>query len=113
MWPEDFCGACFQSGSPRKGKHEGQRLALGEKIRLFAHRAEQIQRHHGAGGDQARQQPLRLLDGRWPGRGLRAPHAGFDKRRRRSRQLRVPGQIEAQGMPSSQLCASSRVRMGL
>ena len=44
---------------------------------------------------------------------LRAPHAGFDKRRRRRRQLRPPRQIQAQGMLCSQLSASSRVRMGV
>ncbi len=98
MWPEDFCGACFQSASARRAKNEGQRLAVGEKIRLLAHRAQQIQRHHGAGGDQPRQQPLRLLDRGRTGRGLRAPHAGFDKRGRGRRQLRAPGQIKAQGM---------------
>jgi hypothetical protein len=81
-----------------KGKHKGQRLAVGEKIRLLAHGAEQIQRYYGPGSDEARQQPVRVLDGRRPGSGLRAAHTGFDKGRRRSRQLRAPGQIQAQGM---------------
>ena len=71
---------------------------MGEKIRLLPHRAQQIERHHGAGGDQARQQPLRLLDGGRPGRGLPAPHAGFDERGRGRRQLRLPRQIKAQRM---------------
>ena len=81
-----------------QGKYEGERLAVGEKIRLLARGAEQIQRHHGARGDEARQQPMRVLDGRSLGSGLHAAHAGFDKGRGRSRQLRVPGQIQAQRM---------------
>jgi hypothetical protein len=81
-----------------QGKYEGQRVAVGEKIRLFAHRAEQVQRHYGAGGDEAGQQPVREFDGRRPGSGSRAAHTGFDKGRRRSRQLRAPGQIQAQRM---------------
>jgi hypothetical protein len=81
-----------------KGKHEGQRLAVGEKIRLLAHRAEQVQGYYSAGSDEARQQPLRVLDGRRSGSGLRAAHTGFDEGRRRSRQLRAPGQIQAQRM---------------
>jgi hypothetical protein len=35
-------------------KNVGQRLAVSEKIRLLPHRAQQIERYHGAGGDQAR-----------------------------------------------------------
>jgi hypothetical protein len=73
-----------------QAKHVRQRLAVGQKIRLLAHRTEQVQGDHTAGGDQARQQPLRLLDGRHTGRGLRHAHAGFDKGRRRRRQLRAP-----------------------
>jgi hypothetical protein len=71
---------------------------VGEKIRLLAHCAQQVQRHHGAGGDQARQQPCACSMAPAPGRGLPAPHAGFDKGRRGRRQLRAPGQIKAQGM---------------
>ncbi len=52
--------------------------------------------HHGAGGDEARQQPVRLLDRGRSGRGVRAPHAGFDKRRRGRRQLGAPGQVKTQ-----------------
>jgi hypothetical protein len=37
-----------------QGKDERQRLAVGEKIRLLAYRAQQVQRHNGAGGDEAR-----------------------------------------------------------
>jgi hypothetical protein len=81
-----------------QGKHVRQRVAVGEKIRLLPHRAEQIQRHHVAGGNQARQQPLRLLDGRRAGSGRSASHAGFDKGGRGRGQLRLPGQVQAQGM---------------
>ena len=81
-----------------QGENVGQRLAVGEKIRLLPHRAQQIKRHHGAGGDQARQQPLRLLDGGGTGRGLPAPHAGLDERGGGRRKLRLTRQIEAQGM---------------
>jgi hypothetical protein len=79
-------------------KDVGQRLVVGEKVGLLAHCAQQIQRHHGAGREQARQQRLRLLDRRRTGCGLRAPHAGFDKGGRGRRQLRMPGQVKAQGM---------------
>jgi hypothetical protein len=73
-----------------QAKHVGQRLAVGQKIRLLAHRAQQVQRDHTAGRDQTCQQSLRLFDGRHAGRGLRTAHAGFDKGGRRSRQLRAP-----------------------
>jgi hypothetical protein len=73
-----------------QAKHVGQRLAVGQKIRLLAHCAEQVQSHHAAGGDQARQQSLRLLNGRYARGGLRTADAGFDKRGRRRRQLRAP-----------------------
>jgi hypothetical protein len=77
-----------------QGEHKRQRLAVGEKIRLLAHRAEQIQRYHVAGGDQAGQQALRLLDGGGGRRRMAAPHAGFEERRCRRRQLRGPRQEE-------------------
>jgi hypothetical protein len=83
-----------------QGKDEGQRLAVGEKIRLLAYRAQQVQRHHGAGGDEARQQPLRLLQRGRPGGGVRASCAGFDKGWRGRRQLGAPGQVKTQGMLS-------------
>jgi hypothetical protein len=81
-----------------QGENVRQRIAMGEKIRLLPHRAQQIERHHGAGGDEARQQQLRLLDGGGTGRGLPAPHAGFNERGGGRRQLRLPRQIKAQGM---------------
>jgi hypothetical protein len=74
-----------------QGKDEGQRLAVGDKIRLLAHRAQQVQGHHVARGNQACQQLLRLLDGSRPGRGMSAPHAGFDKGGRGHRQLDPAG----------------------
>jgi hypothetical protein len=37
-----------------QGENVGQRLAVSEKIRLLSHRAQQIERHYGARGDQAR-----------------------------------------------------------
>ena len=79
-------------------EHRGQRVSVGEKIRLLAQRAQQIQRDHRAGGGEAGQQGLRLLDGRRTGGRLGAAQAGFDKRGRRRRQLRAAGQIKAQGM---------------
>jgi hypothetical protein len=85
----------FPVGIGAQGKNERQRLPLGEKIRLFPHRAQQIERHHRAGGDEPCQQPLCLLDGGRTGRGLPAPQAGFDERGRRRRQLRLPGQKKA------------------
>ena len=93
-----FLRSMFPVRIGAQGKHVGQRLAVSEKIRLFPHRAQQIERHHGAGGDQARQQLLRLLDGGCSRRGLPAPHAGFDERGGGRRQLRLPRQIKAQGM---------------
>jgi hypothetical protein len=71
---------------------------MGKKIGLLAHRPKQVQRDHIAGGDQARQQPLCQLNRGSRGRGVTAAQAGFDKRRCGRRQLRVPGQKEAQRM---------------
>jgi hypothetical protein len=76
----------------------GQRLRVGEKIRLLPHRAKEVQRHHRAGGDQAGQERLRLLDGGQSGGCVPAAQASFDKRGRRRRQLRMPRQIKAQRM---------------
>jgi hypothetical protein len=73
----------------------GQRLFMGQEIRLLTHPAQQIQRHHLAGGNQSGQQCLCLLQGGRAGSSLRAPHAGFDKGRRGRRQLRPPRQIKA------------------
>jgi hypothetical protein len=81
-----------------QGENEGECLAVGEKIRLLPHRAQQVERHHAARGDQPRQQLLRLLDGGRTRRGLPAAQASFDERGGRRRQLRCPGQIKAQGM---------------
>ncbi len=85
-----FLRSMLPIGIGAQAKHVGQRLGVGQKIRLLAHRAQQIQRHHAAGGDQPSQQRLRLLDRGRTGSRLRAPHAGFDKRRRGRRQLRPP-----------------------
>ncbi len=68
---------------------------MDQEIRLLAHRAEQVQGDHIAGRDQSGQQPLRLLDRRCVGCRLRTAQAGFDKGRRRRRQLRAPRQIQA------------------
>jgi hypothetical protein len=73
-----------------QAKHVGKRLAVGQKIRLLAHCAEQVQGDHAAGRNHARQQPLCLLDGRHAGCSLRTAYAGFDKGGRRRRQLRAP-----------------------
>jgi hypothetical protein len=81
-----------------QGENEGQRLAVGEKIRLLPHCAQQVERHHAARGDQPRQQLLRLFDGGRTRRGLPASQASFNERGGRRRQLRCPGQIKAQGM---------------
>jgi hypothetical protein len=81
-----------------EGENKGQRRAVGEKIRLLAHCAQQVERHHGAGGDETRQQPVRLFDRGRPGHGLPDPQAGFDERGGGRRQLRLPRQIKAQGM---------------
>ena len=81
-----------------QGKHEGQRLGMGKEVGLLAHGTQQIQRDHGAGGDEAGEQTVRLRDRGGIGRSLPVAHAGFDKGRRRRRQLRMPGQIKAQGM---------------
>jgi hypothetical protein len=72
-----------------QAKNVRQRLGMGQKIRLLAHRPEQVQSDHAAGGDQAGQQSLRLLDGRRAGRGLRIAHAGFDEGGRGRSQLRA------------------------
>ncbi len=81
-----------------QGEHEGQRVVVGKKIRLLPHRAEQVERHHVAGGNQPRQQLLRLFDRGRTRRSLPAPQASFDERGGGRRQLRCPWQIKAQGM---------------
>jgi hypothetical protein len=81
-----------------QAEHIGECLAMSQKIRLLAHRAEQVQGGHTARCHQAGQQSLRLLDGRYAGRRLRTAHAGFDKGGRRRRQLRAAREIQAQWM---------------
>jgi hypothetical protein len=81
-----------------QGKNVGQGLAVGEKIRLLGHRAQQIERHYRAGGNEAGHQTMRLLDRGCTGLCLPAPHAGFDEGGCGRRQLRLPRQIKAQGM---------------
>ena len=78
-----------------QAKNVGQRLLMSQEIRLLTHPAQQIQRHHLAGSNQASQQCVRLLQRGRTGSGLRAPHASFDKGRRGRRQLRTPRQIKA------------------
>jgi hypothetical protein len=85
-------------GIPTQGDHVGQRLARDQKIRLLTHSPQQIQRHRAPLCDQARQQRVRLFDRRRPGCGVRTAQAGFDKGRRRRRQLRAPGQVKAKRM---------------
>jgi hypothetical protein len=62
-----------------QGKNEGQRVTVGEKIRLLPYCAQQVERHHAARGDQPRQQLLRLLDGGRTRRGLPASQASLDE----------------------------------
>jgi hypothetical protein len=71
---------------------------MGQKIRLFPHHPEQIQRYYRPGGDQASQQTTRLLHRGRTWRGLATPDAGFHEGGRGRRQLCVPRQIKAQGM---------------
>ena len=96
--PGGFLRRMFPIRISAQAKDKRQRVTVGKKIRLLPYRAEQIQRHYGSGRNYALQQLLRLFERRWRGRGLRAPHASFDKRWRRRRQLRPPRQIEAQRM---------------
>ena len=74
----------------------GQRLRGNEKIRLLADGAKQVERHHGAGFDQPGEQRLGLGNCVAPGGCRRGPQHGFHKGRRGRRQLRTPGQVEAQ-----------------
>jgi hypothetical protein len=85
-------------GIPAQRQHERQRILMSEKIGLLADGPKQVQGDHVAGGDQARQQAPCLFNGGSRRCGMTAAHAGFDKRRRRRRQLGVAGQKEAQGM---------------
>jgi hypothetical protein len=85
-------------GIPTQGEHVGQRLACDQKIRLFTHTAEKIQRHRTPLCDQPRQQRVRLLDRRRPGCGVCTTQASFDKGRRGRWQLRPPGQVKAKRM---------------
>ena len=81
-----------------QAKDVGQRLAMGQKIRLLAHCAQKIQPHHAPRCDQAGKQPLRLLNGGDFRHTFGAPDAGFDKGGCWRRQLRAPRQVKAQGM---------------
>jgi hypothetical protein len=85
-------------GLRAQGDHEGQRLARGEKVRLFPTTGQKIQRHCASGAGQPSHEVTGSFDRSHIRSGLVAPHAGFDKRRRGHRQLRLPGQIKAQGM---------------
>jgi hypothetical protein len=71
---------------------------VGQKIRLLAHRTEQVQSDHATACHQAGQQPLRLLDGRRTGRCLRTAYASFNEGGRGRRQLRPTREIQAQRM---------------
>ena len=79
-----------------QGENKGQGIAVGEKIRLLPHCAQQVERHHAAGGDQPRQQLPRRFDGGRTRRGLPASQASFDEGGGRCRQLHWPGQIKTQ-----------------
>jgi hypothetical protein len=81
-----------------QAEHVRQRLAMNQKIRLFTHSAQQVERYYASLGAQTGQPCLRLLDGCHIRRGLGTPQTGFHKGRGRRRQLRPPGQIKAQGM---------------
>jgi hypothetical protein len=72
-----------------QAKNVGQRLGVGQKIRLLAHRPEQVQSDHATACHQSGQQSLRLLDGRRTRRRLCTAHAGFDEGGRGRRQLRA------------------------
>ena len=98
LCPEDFCGACFQSGSARRARTKGSASLWARKSGCSPTVPSRLSGTTRAGGDQPRQQPLRLFDGGRTRRGLPAPQAGFDERGRGRRQLRWPRQIKAQGM---------------
>jgi hypothetical protein len=74
----------------------GQSLRGNEKIRLLADGAKQVQRHHGAGFNQPGEQRLGLENCVAAGGCRRGPQHCFHKGRRGRRQLRTPGQVEAQ-----------------
>ncbi len=81
-----------------QGEDGRQRFFAGEKIRLFGDRAQQVQRDHRAGIHQADQQTLRVGECFRAGGRLARAHAGFDKRGRGGRQLRVARQVQTKGM---------------
>jgi len=74
----------------------GQRLRGNEKIRLLADGAKQVERHHGAGFNQSGEQRLGPGNCVASGGCRRGPQHCFHKGRRGRRQLRTPGQVEAQ-----------------
>jgi hypothetical protein len=81
--PGGFLRSMLPIGVSAQAKNKRQRVTVGKKIGLLAHRAKQIERHHGARHNHALQQLLRLLERCRMRSGLGAPHAGFDKGRRR------------------------------
>jgi hypothetical protein len=101
-------GGFFRSVLPigirAQAKNIGQRLAGNQKIRLLPNGAKQIERHHGAGVNQPGQQRLRLRNRVCPGRCRRGPQHCFHKGRRGRRQLRAPGQVEAQRVLFEPVC---------
>ena len=56
-----------------QAKNVGQRLLMSQEIRLLTHPAQQIQRHHLAGSNQASQQGVRLLQRGRTGSGRALP----------------------------------------
>lgn len=96
--PGGFFRSVFPIGVRTQAKHIGQRLAGNEKIRLLTHCAKQVERHHPARVNQPAQQRLGRGNRVAPGGCRRRPQHCFHKGRRGRRQLRAPGQVEAQGV---------------
>ena len=98
LWPEDFCGACFQSGSARRASTKGRASRWARKSGCSPTTPS---RFSGTTVPEAMRRvssPCAWFDGGRTRRGLPAPYAGFDEGGRRRRQLRLPGQIKTQGM---------------
>jgi len=91
-----FFGSVLPIGIRTQAEDIGQRPRGNEKIRLLAHGAKQVERHHGPGFNQPGEQRLGLGNCVAPGGCRRGPQHCFHKGRRGRRQLRTPGQVEAQ-----------------
>jgi hypothetical protein len=102
--PGGFRRSMLPIGIRAQAKDIGQSLAGSEKIRQLPGGAKQVERHHRARVNQPGHERLCLCHRIASGGRRRGPQHCFDKGRRGRRQLRPPGQVEAQGVLFEPVC---------